>query len=404
MRIALVSVSDQLGGSEVVLLQVVEHVRRARPDWQVHVILPGDGPLAGRAASLGAQVHMLPFPPALAALGEWGSAARPLRVAKQLTVAAAALPAYERAFATLLGSIEPDVVHSNGFKAHIVAARTRTKAAVVWHMHEYVSSRRVTRRLLRRYAGVPQSIIANSESVAADVRGALHGRTSTAVAVVHNGVNVRTFSPEGPSLDLDMVSGLAPAPAGTVRIGLVATFARWKGHDVFLRALGQLRTTTPWRGYVIGAPLYDTAGSQWSFDELRAIAADAGVQDRVGFAGFQDDAPAAFRALDIVVHPSVEQEPFGLVVAEAMACGRPVTTSGFGGSREIVRSGESALLHDTGDPASLARSIDRLADDAALRRRLGRAGRAIVEQRFNSERFGEAIVERYESLRGAGVA
>ena len=53
----------------------------------------------------------------------------------------------------------------------------------------------------------------------------------------------------------------------------------------------------------------------------------------VGFTGRIDDVPAALRALDIVVHASVEPEPFGLVIAEAMACGRPVVVSRAGGRR-----------------------------------------------------------------------
>ena len=404
MRIALVSVSDQLGGSEVVLLQIVEQVRRARPAWDVHVILPGDGPLSARAASLGARVHTLRFPPALASLGEWGSAARPRSVLKQLTAAAGALPAYERSFAAVLNSIQPDVIHSNGFKAHIVASRARTKAARVWHIHEYVSSRPATRRLLRVYADTPQAILGNSRSVAEDVRRALQGRKHADVTVVHNGVALERFVPTGSTLDLDAASGLTAAPVGTVRVGLVATFARWKGHDVFLRALGQLRTPTTVRGYVIGAPVYDTAGSQWSLEDLHKIAADAGVQPRVGFAGFQADVPAVLRALDVVVHASVQPEPFGLVVAEAMACARAVTTSGQGGAGEIVRPGETAILHDAGEATSLARAIDRLADDAALRERLGRAGRQMVEEHFSADRFGEAIVAHYEAVRAAGVA
>ena len=403
MRLALVSVSDQLGGSETVLLQIVERVRRTRPGWEVHVILPGSGPLAARAAAGGARVHTLPFPPALASLGEWGSAKRPLRALQQLTGAARALPGYERAFAALLESIRPDVIHSNGFKAHVVASRARTAAARVWHLHEYVSSRPVTRRLLRIYAQVPRSIVANSRSVADDVRGVLAGRAAAEITVIHNGVDVERFVPAGDVADLDAASGLGAAPFGTVRVGLVATFARWKGHDVFLRALGALRAANV-RGYVVGAPAYDTAGSQWSLEELHRLAAAANVQDRVGFAGFHDDVPAVLRALDVVVHASVQPEPFGLVVAEAMACGRPVITSGAGGAGEIVEAGRTALLHDAGDAASLARAIDTLAEDPALRERLGRAGRGVVVERFDARRFGDEMIALYESRRAAGAA
>jgi glycosyltransferase involved in cell wall biosynthesis len=402
MRLALVSVSDQLGGSEVVLLQIVEHVRRTRPDWSVDVVVPGAGPLAARSAALGARVHALAMPPALARLGEWGTAARPLGVLRQLSAAITALPGYERGFADLLDTIRPDIIHSNGFKAHVVAARARTDAARVWHVHEYVSSRAATRRLLRLYGAVPDAIVANSHSVADDLRRALAGRVRAGITVVHNGVDVERFTPAGPALDLDAASGLAPAAAGAVRVGLVATFARWKGHDVFLRALAGADPAV--RGYVVGAPVYDTTGSQWTMEELRSVAADARVEDRAGFAGFQPDVPAVLRALDIVVHASVQPEPFGLVVAEAMACGRPVITTGIGGAAEIVRPGETALTCIAGDPASLASAINTLARDGARRARLGSAGRAVVEEQFTAARFGDAIVAQYEALRGVRAA
>ena len=107
-----------------------------------------------------------------------------------------------------------------------------------------------------------------------------------------------------------------------VRIGLVATFARWKGHARFSTRSRRLPESLPVRGYVIGGPVYETAGSQVSLDELRAAVAALGLEGRVGFTGFVEDAAQAMRALDVVVHASTEPEPFGLVIAEAMACAR----------------------------------------------------------------------------------
>jgi glycosyltransferase involved in cell wall biosynthesis len=63
-------------------------------------------------------------------------------------------------------------------------------------------------------------------------------------------------------VDLDALAGLPPAPAGVVRVGLVATFARWKGHITFLEALSRLPESLPVRGYIIGGPVYETAGSR----------------------------------------------------------------------------------------------------------------------------------------------
>ena len=399
MRLALVSVSSQLGGSEAVLLQLIAQVRRLRPEWSLHLVVPGEGPLAARARALGAAVEIVAMPASLARIGEWSGGGRALGVVSQIAGALGELPEYQRQFAAAIQKIGPDILHTNGFKAHIVAARLDTPALRLWHIHEYVSRRPITRRLLRRYGAVPQAIVANSMSVAADVTAVVKERLRRPVRVIHNGVDLSRFRPDGPVADLDATCGMSPAPSGTIRVGLVATFARWKGHETFLRAVAALDADVPVRAYVIGGPLYDTAGSQWSLEELRGRARALGVEPRVGFTGFQAGMPACLRALDVVVHGSVEPEPFGLVIAEAMAAGRAVTTSGLGGAAEIVEPETTAIVHDPSDPASLARVIERLARDTSLRARLGAAARVSVMSRFDAGRFGDAFVSAYEAMR-----
>ena len=104
------------------------------------------------------------------------------------------------------------------------------------------------------------------------------------------------------------------------------------------------------------------------------------------------------RALDIVVHASTDPEPFGLVIAEAMACRKPVVVSRAGGASELIEPGVNALAFTPGDAAELARCIEELAGDANLRERLGRAGRSMAEQRFHRRRMVSELTPIYESL------
>ena len=397
MRIALVSVSSQLGGSEAVLLQLISEVKRLRPSWDVRLVTPVTGPLSERAETLGTGVHLVPMPASIARLGEWAGRTRGFRLLSSIVAAASDWREYQRRFAEAVDTMDPDVIHTNGFKAHVVAARIRTRAVRLWHIHEYVSSRPITRRLLRRYAPRAQVMVANSLSVATDLTGVVKERLRRPVRVIHNGVDLDRFRPDGCIVDLDAACGLRPAEPGTVRIGLVATFARWKGHDTFLRAMARL-DHLPVRGYVIGGPLYDTAGSQWSLEQLRSDVRALGLESRVGLTGFRSDMPACFRSLDVVVHASTEPEPFGLAILEGMATGRAVITTGAGGSAEIVEPDRTALLHTAGDPHSLADAIERLAGDSALRTRIGAAGRAAAERTFGAARFGEAFVNLYEAM------
>jgi glycosyltransferase involved in cell wall biosynthesis len=393
MRIAYLSVSDELGGSEIALLEMISGIRRLRPTWTLQVILPGRGPLLARAEAAGADCVVLPMPASLARLGEFG--AGPVALAARLVPVALALPAYLHRLRAVITAGRPAIVHTNGFKAHIVGARAAGKAAVVWHMHEYLAGRRATRSLLARHQRHVAAMLANSRSVAADVTAALQPQAP--VHVVHNAVDLHTFAPEGPAEDLDRRAGLPPPAHPVTRIGLVATFARWKGHEVFLRALAAMRNDEPVRGYIIGGPVYDTAGSQHTMDELQTLADRLGLTGRVGFTGFLPPAPA-MRALDVVVHASTRPEPFGLVIAEAMACGRAVTTSATGGAAELVDAGVDAVTHTAGDAASLSACMVRLVRDPERRRELGIRARASACRRFDSDRLAREVVAVYEAI------
>jgi len=194
---------------------------------------------------------------------------------------------------------------------------------------------------------------------------------------------------------LDAAAKLPPALEGTIRVGLVATFARWKGHKVFLRALAQLPSSIPVRGYIIGAPIYQTIGSQWSIEELEQEVQRLGLAGKVGFTGFLPDPPAAMRSLDIVVHASSQPEPFGMVIIEAMACGAAVIASQAGGAAELFVDGETALAHQPADVAALAKQIDRLVRDKALRQRLAKSGRASAERLFDAKRLAQQLALLY---------
>jgi glycosyltransferase involved in cell wall biosynthesis len=402
MRVALLSVSGDIGGSETSLLELARGLV-TRAGIEPIFVVPKDGPLAERARALGAVAHVAPMPEALTGFGEWsmrGAAALGRRT-MTLARAAAAARRYGATMAALLGEIGADVIHSNGFKMHVLAARAAPRGVpVVWHMHEYLSPRPLSRVLLRHHVRRAAAVVANSRSVAADLAAALG--TGAPISTIYNAVDLQAFAPEGPALDLDRMAGLPPAPPGVCRVGLLATFARWKGHDVFLRAIAGCRG--PLRAYVIGAPVYDTVGSQLTVEELRSRAMALGIEDRVAFTGFAARAADAIRALDLVVHASTEPEPFGLVIAEAMACGRAVIVSRAGGAAEIVEDGVDALATAPGDAGALAAAIDRLASDRTLRARLGASARSAAERRFDPGAFVASFADLYTRVsRGAAV-
>jgi glycosyltransferase involved in cell wall biosynthesis len=346
--------------------------------------------------------------------GPAGKRVSRLGLLMRLGLATPAIAAATLRLRRALSILDPDVIHTNGFKMHVLGALAKTRGTpLIWHIHDYVSSRPLMARLIKLLCNRCALIIANSESVKRDVE-AVCG-PGVKVQTVYNAVDTAEFSPEGERLDLDGLSGLAVNGSREkyVRIGLLATFGRWKGHDVFLRALSLLPPDVTWRAYIIGDAIYQTDGSQFSRDELQSLAEQLGLSDRVGFTGFVERPAAAIRALDIVVHASVQPEPFGLTIVEAMACGRPVIVSNAGGAVELIQpkvihrngNGNSAasnqpanalaLSHTPGSAAELADRMSELARDSTLRVRMGSSGQVAASEFFNVSEFAGRLVPLY---------
>ncbi len=299
-----------------------------------------------------------------------------------------------------LNEAAPDLLHTNGFKMHVLGLwARRRRVPVLWHIHDHVVSRPIMARLLRSHAGWCAGAVTNSHRVADDLRSICGSRLK--IYPIHYGIDLKDFSPTGPVLDLDALSKMPPANPATVRVGLLATMARWKGHAVFLRALSLLPASLPIRAYVVGGPLYQTEGSELCLADLRALAAEMGIANKVGFTDFVDEPAAAIRALDIVVHASTEPEPFGRVIGEAMACGRAVIASHAAGAWELFTAGADALTHPPGDAALLAERIATLAANAELRASLGKSGRLTAERRFERGRPARQMIPIYRALTSA---
>jgi glycogen synthase len=171
-------------------------------------------------------------------------------------------------------------------------------------------------------------------------------------AVVWSGIDRTVFNP-----------GDRPRPAWSWRLITTGRFDPRKGFETVIRALPLLpddATLACWgRG----------GGAERA--RLAAIADELGVANRVRFGALERDELAhQYRSSDVMVFPSVWEEPFGLVPVEAMACGTSVVATGVGGSAEFLVDGSNSLLVPPGDPVALASALLRLAEDPALRERL----------------------------------
>lgn len=396
MRILFLNPLSELGGAERCLLDLQASISEAAPDVEMHLVVGGPGPLVDEAQRLGVTVHVVPMPDALASVGDSAlgasSTIAALRTMRDVAMAGAGATAYARRLRWLVRTLAPDVLHSNGIKSHVLAVMASGKVPVVWHIRDLISRRPLIARALRLAAPRATAAIAISKLVERD-SSALLG--SLPIHVMYDAIDTDTFSPgPGDGAWLDRLAGFEPAIGPTIRIGLIATYARWKGQDVFLDAIAAIderRDGPPVRFYVVGGPIYETRGSQFTESELRDQADRLGISARVGFVPFQQEVVEVFRALDVVVHASTQPEPFGRTIAEALACGRAVVMSDATGAGELA-DGDVAIRVPHGDASSLAVAIRRVITDGDGRLRMQLAGRAVALEHFDRSRLGDSVL------------
>lgn len=182
--------------------------------------------------------------------------------------------------------------------------------------------------------------------------------------------------------------------ANEVVFGFVGRLTGWKGASVAIEAFSQVRTSgRAVRLLIVGD------GEQLS--RLQEQAQRLQVAGSVVFvpAVAHDEVPRLYRAIDVGVFPSIGDEAFGISLAEAMCCGKPVIASHVGGMPEVLgNEGSSGILVPPHDAGALARAMVQLTDDAAARLLMGRAARKRIITQFTWEqaanRLSEALAVR----------
>lgn len=218
----------------------------------------------------------------------------------------------------------------------------------------------------------------------------LHG------SVVYDGLELEPYTSRQPVADIRQRLGLK---LGDFVVGNLGRLTPWKGQKVFLNAVAQARPHVPHlKALIVGEP--DPPTETTYQNELRALTDELGVSEVVRFTGFQKDVPAVLSALDVLVHSSSVPEPFGLVIIEGMAAGKPVVATSAGGVLDIIDHGRNGLLVPVNDAQAMSEAMVTLARDRALAERLSAQARQHVENRFTVTQFARGIEGIYQFLLG----
>ena len=323
---------------------------------------------------------------------------RPLAVMRRASMSPAGLAQIGAALARDAGGLarlarsrDAALVHTNTSVTLGGSAASRVaRLPHVWHLREiYTGFERywpAYRRLLLSADALPCVSQATRDQL---------GDTSKA-SVLHDGLPLVPARAERVA-----ARAALELPTDAFVVAILGRISSWKGQDVLIRALAAL-------GEHDGAADDDeaialVAGDPWHGEEarlrdLRALAVELGVAERVRFAGFRSDVENLYGAADVIAVPSTQPDPFPNAALEAAAAGCCVVAADHGGLPEMLEDGVTGRLVTPGDPAALAAALAELRSDPAARERLGAAAATRTRARFSPARLLERTQALYDGL------
>jgi glycosyltransferase involved in cell wall biosynthesis len=346
------------GGGTNTVLRALPGLEQA--GWRFHFWAPVPGATAALLRAQGYPVDGRPRPIRYS----WSALAEPPGPWRRLR----AVPGYLAEFRHFLARTGPDLVHANTILTLPEALVARAAGiATLLHIHEMLPDD-VRGFGAARLAKLVDWTAADSQACA----GRLRGR-GVPVGIVTAGVEAPARAPRAPR-------------AGPLVVGMLATVSRRKGTDVFVAAASAILGERSDVEFRLVGPL--APGEQAWGREVVARAEHAGVR----WSQWCEVADE-LRDWDLFVLPT-RQDPFPLVVLDAMAAGLPVIASRVDGVPEQV-DGASAVLVPVGDAKATRAAITALLDDGARRAAMGRAGAARTAAHFTPERHARELLAAY---------
>lgn len=295
---------------------------------------------------------------------------------------------------SLARRIRPDVVHAHyasGYGTLLRAARLRPSVLSVWGSDVFRVPERnpIARHVVRKNLQFPTVICSTSAVMAAQARAVAEDE-DLVPEVVPFGVDLSEFSPG----DEDGRSGIA--------FGVVKSFKPIYGIDLIIRAFASASMELDGSGH--GSTSLVLVGDGPQRPELEALAAELGIGEKVTFTGAvsNSDLPAILRTFDIFVQGSYT-ESFGVAIVEAAACGVPVIATDAPGFVEVLGGGDFGVIVPRGEVDSLSQVMVALGSDPEARKRMGAAGIANVEQRYDFHENVRDMISIYRRIVGEGA-
>ena len=242
------------------------------------------------------------------------------------------------------------------------------------------------------YGRIPNAIVTTGESIRRTMIDVNRVRADRIISIP-TGADLKRFDPQ--SVSADGARGELGIPADAPVIITVAMLRAMKGHRYLVEAAPRvLDAVANARFLFVG----DIPSASPLRDQIEQRIRELGLEGSFILAGLREDVPSLLAASDIMALPSIEGEGVPQSVTQAMAMALPVVASDVGSVSDAVVGGETGLLVPPRDPDALAGSLIKLLQDKILARRMGAAGRKLVETSFSAEQTINRTIALYEAL------
>jgi len=281
-----------------------------------------------------------------------------------------------------------ELIHAHTRVTQVLAAWASWLAKVpfITTSHGFYK-RRLGRRILPAWG---ERVVAISEPVGHHLRDAFRVSPDK-IRIVYNGIDlpdfVRRFSNHAPKL----VRSRYHIPEHAYVVGTTARLVPDKGHEYLIRAVNSLGEEFRDLHLIIVGD-----GRYRSF--LETLVKNLGMRQHVTFTGNLKDVSEPLAAIDIFVLPALWREGFGLSIAEAMACRKPVIVTNIWALNTLIHNRVNGILVEPRNVADLAGAIRLLIQDPRIRDSIAQAGQRTAESRFSLERMVEELEDVYEEV------
>jgi glycosyltransferase involved in cell wall biosynthesis len=350
---------ERLGGAENILWSFVRHVDPKRIDLTVVFLQPGA--FQGEVASLGVRTVLI-------GSGRLRNVGLFVSTIRQLSV--------------LMRNERPDVVLNWASKSQLYGAPAASLAGIAERVMWWQQGTPRGQWMDRLATLLPSRAVICYSASSEIAQGKLWPHRKT--FVLHPGID---DSPAAQASEVASLRKRLGIPGGRVVVGIVGRLQPWKGQHHVLNATAELiKGGRDVHALVVGGNAYNLSPEYEPY--LHRLVDELGLDGRATFTGQVADPGPYLQLMDISVNAS-DDEPFGLVILEAMALGIPVVAFASAGPTEIIESGLSGILIPKGEP--LTGSLERLVADPALRRQIGIAGRRRFLESFTADQMTKRL-------------